>query len=394
MELVSIKHFICQLQGIHRSREYISHVDGLYCRTDVKDKKTLTTAKVLEIAREALQSLVDCDVCSKEKARLATNLAQGLDDLQKRVHTNFFIRLRRFACLPSDAEGKIAAQRAAALTAAAEYHAIEEPEPVVEPLEPFSKKFDTVVNFDSRHPILGIPVVETILQKISEDPLLHKVLTAWHKQAEHRARPVARAVAQCLDRGTCYGQSMKIFELLDSTERKDITPEYIHKNMVYEDYVRYQILHHLKVFVSNQSSKFFYGVDTKSAKEKLRLFFPHHAKAGRKSEWLKLAKLDRDMFIGRLSDFIRNDIRGRQSKVQKRDYAIKITLFGERSGHAAIIHYSETQNRFFWYDPYRKEYGMFTATHQGEFIKSVAAKILEYKDDVHFNRLSFTAYRI
>lgn len=258
----------------------------------------------------------------------------------------------------------------------------------------FHKKFDRAISINSH------PKAKQILQQIIGSFRVHEnlgsIFDAWmgllRQEEKNKTLSEEEILLHVLERGTCYGHSMQILEVIVGTKREFLSEEYIHKSMELKAYVRYQILHHMDIYFKNASSARVKGIPTKHARSILAKAFPHHQKKSKTSEKLALLDLRTEMLTGRLGDFIRNDVKAYDTAERLHDFAIKITLDGKESGHMAIMYYSENEKRHFWYDPSNAEYGLWSSDNFRDYVRGVAVKIIEYKG--HFDTVKFTAYHI
>lgn len=273
------------------------------------------------------------------------------------------------------------------------------PEPQPEaPSGTFSKKFERHdgLNFST---IWAKPQVNQTLDHIKKTMNLEQLLNVWlsHERQQPGKENITLldAMSAHLAGGTCYGQAMNILSLVGSKKSEEITEEYLHKNMSWKSYVYYQILHTLDVFLANLGpTAFVNGMDVKATKRKTASLFPHHKKMGYSTPQWKLTKFDKELLVGEFSDFIKQHIRGNNPTADKRNYAVQVTLLGKDSGHAGIVYYSETQRRYFWYDPYRPDYGLFSSEGHKTFFRGLADKLMEYKAEKKFTDVKFIAYRL
>lgn len=276
-----------------------------------------------------------------------------------------------------------------------ESESLEREEIAVEAPPEFSRKHARAMNLDFTT-VHGKSMLQAALDHLQKDPSMASLFEAWRimEGQKNGEKSLLDAMADCIKGGTCYGQAMNILELLDSKKRADISEEYLAANMNWKSYVTYQIIHVLHVFLTNQNSAYVAGRNIKGAKERIEAMFPHHTKKGHSSEKLRLRTLDEDALVGHLSDFVRMHIRPWNAKSEDRhNYAVQMTLRGADGGHAAIMYYSESQKRYFWYDPYKPDYGLFSSPDSSKFFRGVAAKLMEYKGS-NFENFHFTAYKL
>ena len=268
------------------------------------------------------------------------------------------------------------------------------------PAEPFSMKYEPLKRLHNYDDDFAKSVIQSVIESLKQDPLMGKLLTAWHlaEQQELNVSELSLVDIFCekVKKGDCYGQSMKILELVGSCDSSIVTEEWLYQKMALEDSVRYQILHRLDVFVRGQRSTYVFGVSRELAKEKIAQSFPHYKKKGISSELIKLGDFENDIFVGRLSDFIKNDIRSNNPESNQQDCAIQVTLLhtDKPVGHAAIIYYSSTQKRYFFYDPLQARGGLFSTSDYKLFLNGVADKLSGYKNDERLNRFFLTAYHL
>lgn len=272
-----------------------------------------------------------------------------------------------------------------------------QPNPPPSP-SPFTKKFERAAGIDFSS-VWAKPQVKAALEHLQKDKLLANLLNVWllreNQMPESKNLNLVDAVFLQLAKGTCYGQAMNILELLGSNKAEAISDQFIIDNMNWQHYVYFQILHTLDVFLDKQgNATLVNGVNVRQAKKHLTSIFPHHNRKGYSTHRWKFAEFDKEKLIGEFSDFIKQHVRGNHSTSDQHDYAVQITLTGEKFGHAGIIYYSETQKRYFWYDPYRRDYGLFSCADHKAFFNGLADKLLEYKTEKIFTHLKFTAYKI
>ena len=262
---------------------------------------------------------------------------------------------------------------------------------------PFSRKFARADGFDLNG-VFGKPSVLSVLGHLQKDKVVDEIIKKWHvietQKPDQKDLSLVDLMAKFLRGGTCYGQAMNILELLGLKNVKEISEEYLATNMTWQHYVYFQIVHILHVFLLNCSSAYVQGLSVKEAREKIEPLFPHHNKKGHSSSKMKLTDLDKEILVGNFSDFIKMHVRGNDSNDSKHDYAVQISLKGTSSGHAAIIYYSETEQRYFWYDPYLPDYGLFSTDDHRVFFRGVAEKLIEYQIRPDFTHLQFTAYKL
>ena len=262
---------------------------------------------------------------------------------------------------------------------------------------PFTCKFSRADSLDLNG-VFGKPRVLATLEHLQKDAMIKEVIEQWYNvekgKSNQKDLSLVDVMTGYLKGGTCYGQAMNILELLGSKKVNEISEEYIANNMTWQHYAYYQIVHILHVFILNCHSAYAYGLSVKEATEKLESVFPHYKKRGHSTEKMNLKDLQPDILVGNFSDFIKMYVRGNESDGLKHDYAVQVGLNGAASGHAGIIYYSETQERYFWYDPYLPDYGLFSTNDYKNFFKGVANKLLEYKERPDFTHLKFTAYQL
>ncbi|MBS0655071.1 MAG: hypothetical protein JSR46_04785 [Verrucomicrobia bacterium] len=268
------------------------------------------------------------------------------------------------------------------------------------PVASFSMQYEPMKRIHNFDEDVAKLVITSVVHSLKQDPLMSKVLTAWHVAEQQKQDRSQLSLEDILlvevNRGNCYGQSMKVLELVGSHDSSIITESWLYQNMGLEDTVRYQILHLLQLFLRLHSGAYVFGVPKQLAQEKIEQCFPHHKKRGIRSESIKLGGLEKDVCIGRLSDFIKNDIRNNNIENKQQDCAIQVTLFhtDKPIGHAAIIYYSATQDRYFWYDPLQSRGGLFATNQYKSFLNGVADQLLGYKEDERLNQFFLTAYHL
>lgn len=262
----------------------------------------------------------------------------------------------------------------------------------------FTKKFGRAESIDFSS-VWAKPQVYAVLEHLQKDERLAKLLNVWHLRENQKPGKekltMVDAISLELAKGTCFGQAMTILELLSSNSAEAISDHFIITNMSWKKHVYFQILHTLDIFLRNQGDvAWVNGVNVKDFKQHVSSLFPNHNRKGYSTPHWKLEKFDKEVLLGEFSDFIKQHVRGNNPTSDKHDYAVKITLIGENSGHAGIIHYSETQQRYFWYDPYRADYGLFSSEDHQIFFKGLVDKLLDYKTEKIFTKIGFTAYKI
>lgn len=262
----------------------------------------------------------------------------------------------------------------------------------------FTQKYHRAIGLDFNNDIFAKPLVYNVLEYLqNSDPKLKKSIEIWYsfykQDPSHANLSLIDAVCAELQGGTCYGQAMNILSLLGKNNSEEITEEFLIKKMNRHHYVCYQIVHTLHIFMLNISANYVQGLHVPSAKEKLESLFPHYNNKGKESQAYKLLDSDQETLAGELSDFIKIHARNHDSAGQQQDYAVQVTLLGNQSGHAAILYYSETQGKYFWYDPYKSDFGLFSTTDCSTFMRGVAEKLVSYKDSDLVN-VKFTAYKL
>ncbi|MBS0655810.1 MAG: hypothetical protein JSR46_08540 [Verrucomicrobia bacterium] len=248
--------------------------------------------------------------------------------------------------------------------------------------EPFSKRYDpiTLPNFSTDS--YAKQFVLSIVDELRKDPLLDKAMCVWHC-AEQKKLGLPQAalidlLATKLNVGTCYGEAMKILELVAGHDRKSVTDEWLYQRLSVADIVRYQILHYLSLVVREDVSM----------KRAITNRFPHQVANGTVSKEIPFTALHKDDLVGRLSDFLRFELRG-----EERDYLLLVCFRAVFEwAHAAVIYYSEPQKQFFWYDPY-KDNGLYSTNNRSNFLKGVAEKICS-KRCQNMKTFWFTAYQL
>lgn len=270
--------------------------------------------------------------------------------------------------------------------------------PMVDPpSDVFTKKCGRVELFQIKDATSKV-LVEEIIGSLQQDPVIKDLLEAWRIAQMRKLHLTDTSLVDLwmteLETGICRGQSMKILELLCTSNRTEMTEEWLCQNMNLKDCTRYQILHILGVFVDNHKSAYVYGVSVKSAKTQLERHFPYLAKQGVLSEQINFETLEKSMLIERVSDFIKNDIVGNEPENLLQDYAVCVSFHGSGVAHGAIIYYSDMQKQYFWYDSRYQDSGLFSAATARVFIRGVADEIFCYKSENCFTKIKFTGYRL
>lgn len=262
---------------------------------------------------------------------------------------------------------------------------------VIEPVrcapDVFSKKYDPIRLPNFCNDPNAKEFLSSIVDSLRQDPVLDQTITAWHRQ-QQTTLGVVDMLAKELSVGTCYGEGMAILELLDNRDRSSITDDWLYQKLTLEASVRYQILHYLHGFIKKGAAS-----SAKSTEAAIAKKFPSYMKKTVSSEIMKFRRFKKEDFVGRLSDFIRQDIRGNNQEGKEHDYSIFVTFRNDsRLGHAAIIYYSEAYKHYFWYDSFTN-CGLYSTGDRRNFLKGIAEKILD-KRQIHMDRCWFTAYEL
>src|SRR5207249_4744681 len=118
----------------------------------------------------------------------------------------------------------------------------------------------------------------TVLQDIDKLDINQKLSLSAGKISDFLSEITRKRKIVELEKGICYGQSMKVLELVGSHDSSIITEDWLYQKMALADSVRYQILHYLDLFVRGQKSAYIFGVSKELAKEKIAQSFPHCGK--------------------------------------------------------------------------------------------------------------------
>lgn len=262
----------------------------------------------------------------------------------------------------------------------------------------FSRKFARCHTLDCAS-IEGKAAIHIELTKLQQEELMQKIIEAWYlaeQQASlNKEASLVDLMAVAVQKGTCYGQAMKILQVLGSEQSEDITERYLIK-CIKEDlhYMHYQILHQLEVFLNNQRSVYAYGLCIQTAKNKLQSLFPSSGKIPHSSGKKDLEYSDSESLEKELLDFIGFLPCSDGSNGRTYAHVIFVNLFNPENGHMITIYYNEIKQRYFWYDPFTDKDGLFSAGNQKAFLEGSVGKLLEYKNSKQWVYFELTAYKL
>jgi hypothetical protein len=221
---------------------------------------------------------------------------------------------------------------------------------------------------------------------------LARAFSVWFQAEGKSAINLEEAFFQSLQNGSCFGQTMNVFELMLSG-LPEMTPELVYQNLNPEKYIRYQIIHILHVFFQNENpDSMIGGVNVQPIVDKLNSLLPTYKRQTILSERIKLSNFTEEDLKMRISDYLRENINSSQVSEQQ-DSLIKVSLRSRADGHALLLYYSERTKTYYLCDNPGTSAGLFATNDRSQFLNGMTRKILEHRDSRwKFQFLQFAAF--
>lgn len=238
-------------------------------------------------------------------------------------------------------------------------------------------------------------VLAEVLQEIDKDenirPLLNQYFSIKREKKEIPAKMEESVYwKQYMKMGTCYGQAMAIFQNIKNDESDDFDERLIF-DLNPKQFYKFQILHSIHVKLE--------GVD----KQKVKNLLPVFAQDSDEERFFQpepKLELNLKTYVekGCSDEEGIKDVQQKLSRLSTSEeeecptssYCFLIALRGESENHITTAYYSESQNKYFWHDPYSEKKGLFSSKDKDSFFNGLAVHLFQYRKE--FSTITITPY--
>lgn len=223
--------------------------------------------------------------------------------------------------------------------------------------------------------------LKTVVQELQNDKEIARVLEGWHKQ-KGSSQALIPFLQKELEEGVCFGRVMTYIEQIKA-QYGTLNMKSLYNRATEKDFIKYQILHYLRIFSHNSISTRMQALFAESSTgvySKIVKRFPVEPPEDANK---KQIAMDSTLLAKRLTEELSNDD------------AKRTAIICNFEKHVCLIYCNPQYDTYFYYDSISQQTGgLFTANSKKALVNGAVKQLMECASLGKYPSVAFHRYEI